>query len=181
MDISASIVGVGIVKACALPSQAALRELLRYDPETGIFTWRSRGKKHQLWDNKNAGKIAGNVSKNGYIRITIRNKNYWAHRLAWVYVYGAITKLDVDHENLIKTDNRISNLRLATRSQNHANKPSRVGSLPRGVARNHKRYLAQISVARKYIYLGTFDTPEQAHANYVAAAKKYYGEFARFD
>jgi len=88
----------------------------------------------------------------------------------------------VDHTNLNGEDNRWTNLRLATYSQNAANSFARPSNVPlKGVTLEKRtgRYFARIKINYQNIHLGTFDTAEEAHAAYVAAAQKYFGEFAR--
>lgn len=93
-----------------------LKEVVNYDPETGIFTW-----KIKLNNNLVVGSIAGTLTTRRHIRLTIDGNHCQAHRLAWLYVYGEWPEGDVDHINNIRTDNRIENLRLATKSQNGMN------------------------------------------------------------
>ena len=130
----------------------------------------------------NIGDIAGCVS-DGYIQIQINKKLYKAHRLIWMFHNGDIeTGLDVDHINRIKSDNRIENLRLATVSQNQSNvtKYKNNTSGYKGVSwdKRRKKWRAQINHNNKKIHIGYFDTPELAHAAYIAAAAKLQGEFA---
>ena len=87
-----------------------LRELLSYDPDTGLFRW-SKNK-----GSKDAGELAGCVSPKGYILIGIDGCLYLAHRLAWLYVHGEFPEKDIDHRDQDKSNNRICNLRLATSS-----------------------------------------------------------------
>ena len=94
-------------------TQAKLKELLSYDPETGDFTW--------LVGRKMAGKKAGSPHNQGYFTIRISRKLYLSHRLAWLYVYGAFPKIDLDHINGVKSDTRIDNLRECSESQNQWN------------------------------------------------------------
>lgn len=154
-----------------------LRELLDYAPEAGIFIWRvSRGKAV-------AGAKAGTRSSNGYLHIGVDGRAYRAHRLAWLYVTGSWPIDQIDHINLIRTDNHWANLREATRSQNYANRRPYVTNKSghKGVSwfKRDGRWRAAIVVNRKCTHLGLFDTREEAHAAYVAAAKFYFGEFAR--
>ncbi|WP_292613113.1 HNH endonuclease signature motif containing protein, partial [Nitrobacter sp. 62-13] len=90
----------------SLPPAACVRELLHYDPETGRFTWRSGQK---------AGRAAGSIGGR-YVQIMIGKKNYLAHRLAWLYVHDSPPLEEIDHVNGDPRDNRINNLRLASKS-----------------------------------------------------------------
>lgn len=96
-------------------TQDKLRELLEYCPYTGVFTWKV--------DSKSAAglkPVAGYPSQ-GYIRIHTYGGNYWAHRLVWLYVFGYFPDSDIEHINGVRDDNRLKNLRLATRSRNMQN------------------------------------------------------------
>ena len=88
-------------------TQKRLKELLDYDPKTGIFTWKYAN------NNRKAGSKAGYKAKDGYIAISIDSKRYLAHRLVWLFVYGHFPKYDIDHINRIRDDNRIENLQKA--------------------------------------------------------------------
>ena len=93
-----------------------LQEILDYDQETGIFTW----KINQCGARKK-GQIAGTKNKNGYI--VIRHKKlYYAHRLAWLYVHGIFPDSVIDHINRNKSDNRINNLRSVSHADNMYNR-----------------------------------------------------------
>lgn len=93
-------------------TQAELKILVNYDHDTGIFTWNKSRKCAK------PGVKVGTVGFNGYCHACLNYKKYYLHRLAWLYVYGEIPNSEIDHINRIKTDNRICNLRLATRNQN---------------------------------------------------------------
>ena len=157
-------------------TQQELQELLSYDPTTGIFRWlESRG-------GKTAGDTAGAKHHTGYIEIGINQRRYYAHRLAYLYMMGEMPNSEMDHINKIGDDNRWSNLRQASRSQNNANrnKPRNNKSGYRGVCwhKRHKKWLARIGYGGKKIYLGYYDTPKEAHEAYKIGAIKYYGEYA---
>ena len=133
--------------------------------------------------NMHIGDVAGTINKLGYRRIEINSKAYGAHRLIWIMHNGDIeTGLQIDHINQIKTDNRIENLRLATHSQNQSNRPKQKDNKSgfKGVSwkRQHKKWVAQINHNNKKIHIGYFDTPELAHAAYIAATIKLQGEYA---
>ncbi len=157
---------------------AHLRELLDYDPVTGVFRWRQKPNKRT-----NIGAIAGEIKQWGHRRIQMAGRRYPAHHLAWLYVYGVWPTGILDHANGKPDDNRIANLRPATTTQNMQNcrRFSTNSSGFKGVSfcRQTRRWRAHIVVDGRYIHLGRFPSPEKAHAAYVAAAQKYFGEFAR--
>jgi hypothetical protein len=164
-----------------------LRELLHYNPDTGIFTWKKRPAhkgQDMTWNARFAGKRAGTIQKKeGYRRIRIHSHDYQEHCLAWLYMTGEWAADMVDHANLIRSDNRWDNLRSATGSENCANAKlsSRNTSGFKGVCwyRAYSKWRAQIMVRGKHVTIGYFSNPEEAHAAYVAAAEKYFGKFAR--
>jgi len=149
-----------------------LRELLDYDPLTGIFRWRVlRG-----------GRSVAGYFKDRYVRITISGTRYYAHRLAWLHVHGNWPNDQIDHANGIKQDNRLINLREASRSENHYNskRPIHNKSGYKGVCW-HKavgQWQATIAVNSHQRHLGYFPTPEAAHNAYREAATKLHGSFA---
>lgn len=158
-----------------------LRQVLDYNPATGEFRWKTK-----LGPVDRIGEIAGTISNRGRRHIAIDRTVFAAHRLAWLYVYGAWPSGQLDHRNLNKLDDRIENLRPATRQQNSANRPvlrnNRLGV--KGVSitprvRRPQRYRARIRVDNRLIHLGYFSTPEQASEAYRLAAVKHFGEFAR--
>lgn len=155
-------------------TQDQLKELLHYCTDTGIFTWRVAAGRRV-----HAGSVAGNVNKvNGYANITVNLKRYRAHRLAWLYVHGIFPPEQIDHINRIKTDNRISNLRLATNAENQQNKSlsSRNKSGNRGIhwLKEREKWRVQITVKEKRIHLGSFTNLEEAIAARKAAEQKYH-------
>jgi hypothetical protein len=157
-----------------------LREVLDYDPATGALTWRVR-----LGPMCKFGQIAG-VIKGKYRRIAIDGRSYTASHLAWFHYYGIPPVGLVDHENLDTDDQSIENLRPATHAQNSKNMGRNSANTTgfKGVAVFNKpgkptRYRALIRANGKRIFLGIFDTPEEAHEAYCKAAKELHGEFAR--
>jgi len=147
-----------------------LRQLLHYDPETGIFTW--------LIDRTTikAGEIAGTFDKScGYIRIRADGKKYLAHRLAWLFIYGKWPKNGIDHRDGNTQNNRWNNLRDVTQSVNMQNQRKPRGKNKfLGVSPNGKRWKAHIQVHGTRIHLGTHDTPEQAQTVYLEAKRKLH-------
>ena len=155
-----------------------LRELLHYDPETGEWTWA----RPQKASHMKPGDRAGSFFVQGYRGIMIDGRRYKEHRLAFLYMTDDWPPGSIDHINLDKADNRWSNLRVATRSQNRANQPAdKTNKLKlKGVCRLRRAFLAQITVNGKKTCLGLFDCPAAAHFAYVVAADKAHGEYARF-
>lgn len=155
-----------------------VRRLLDYDPKTGIFRWKER-----RGDTANAGTIAGNVADNGYVQIYIDGKNYRAHRLAWLCVTGAWPAHQVDHHNMIRSDNRWKNLRAATNGENLCNRlaPKNNTSGFKGVSFNKRnnKWRAYINFDKRRYELGHFGAPELAAAAYAHAAAGLHQEFAR--
>ena len=153
-----------------LPSQARLRELLDYDPLTGGLVWKS----HQ--------KPAGNITPGGRQSLMLDYQNYQAHRLIWMWMTGEDpAEKEVDHIDRNPLNNCWDNLRLATHSQNMTNcKGKSRSGLPKGVQKQQlsNRFMSRIRKDGKVHYLGTFDTPEEAHQAYCAAAADLHGEFA---
>jgi hypothetical protein len=177
-SFSSPFFGVGIGMT-ALLTHARLRELLNYDPETGRFTWRVSTNKRIVVSER-----AGHVDDhNGYRRIGIDGTQYRAGRLAFCLMTGKLPANDVDHINGIRDDDRWINLREANDSQNVANSPLYSGKrVPlKGVSlkKGTRRYSASLTKDYRKIHLGYFDSAEDAHAAYVVAARKYFGEFAR--
>ncbi len=155
-------------------SVALLKTHFSYSRRTGQFTRKLRA----------AGSLAG--SKNhasGYVHIKFRGRIYKAHRMAWAFVTGRWPRRDVEHKNRIKNNNQWRNLRLANDSQNQANvgrrKDNTSGCKSVHLRKDNGNWRARIQVKHKRISLGSFSTPELAHAAYCKAAKKHFGEFAR--
>lgn len=168
-----------MTRAKPLPSAEEVRRALDYDPETGKFTWRWRDDIARRWNRRWAGKPAGNLNRAGRVQLTINFSNYLGHRLAWMHFYGE-APCEIDHINGDSGDNRIANLRLATKSQNMANMKRRGDKvLPKGVSRDKKKFVARICVGNRKLCLGYFDTPLEAYYSYAMAARSKFGRFAR--
>lgn len=150
-----------------------VRRRLSYDPETGIFHWKVGPRR---------GMEAGNRRASGYVIIGMCGYLIMAHRLAWLYVHGVWPEHQIDHKDGLS--NAIANLRAASHGQNCQNTRSTNRNGFKGVSRvtGSPKWRARIGSGSKGTsqYLGCFDTPEAAHEAYCAAAKRLYGEFARF-
>lgn len=153
-----------------------LQELLSYEPETGIFRWRKRP---ATWMKD--GCVAGTNRPDGYREVRIQGRGYLSHRLAWLYMTGEWPAHEIDHINADKIDNRFANLREANRAENTRNvglrKDNKSGV--KGVEWRPYigKYVAQIRVDGKRIYLGCFSTLEEAKAARDAVGEKYHGDF----
>lgn len=145
-------------------TQGRLRELVNYDPDTGLFTWRLARRKCR------PGALAGANMQNGYRAIRLDDVLYFAHRLAWLYVHGVWPAEQLDHINGNRADNRLCNLREATNAENAQNRRKTKGkSGLMGVRQENNKWLAEIKFNYKVIRLGLFDTPEEARQTYLAA------------
>ncbi|ATS39245.2 MULTISPECIES: HNH endonuclease [Xanthomonas] len=162
-----------------LPPLADLAEVISYDPDTGVFT-------NRVTRNNcaKAGAVTGCRNQHtGYVVIRFRRQLYLAHRLAWLFVHGVDPgELDVDHINGNQGDNRISNLRLATRRQNLLNSKRAVTNTTgfKGVVRRKcGKFMGCIRTECGFRYTKSFDTAEEAAVAYRAISKQVAGEFAR--
>ena len=156
-------------------TQEELKQLLSYDPETGVFVWLvSRGK-------SKIGKVAGHVMlKDGYIQIGISGKYYQAHRLVWLYTYGNFPDCQIDHIDGNPANNKLENLRLAPRNvlDNGQNKKLHKNSTTgfNGVtySKSSRKFLSRICIENKRINLGYFDTAESAYDARLKAQKELW-------
>lgn len=166
-----------------LPTQSLLHEWLDYDPLTGVFRW----KKEPCTIGCRIGTIAGTTTST-YVLIKLPGFRIQigAHRLAWIYVHGlTIGGAEIDHIDTNPLNNSIENLRLATSSEQKRNK--KVQSNNRSglkgafyhACRKGKKWRSQIKVDGRLIFLGYFNTAEEAHEAYGRAAIQHFGEFAR--
>lgn len=168
-----------------LPSVSVLKSILDYNPDTGVFFWKFRQeitKYDKTFNIRYGGKIAGSENTQGYHVIKIRNILYRSHRVAWKMYYGVDPPVLIDHVNTNRLDNRISNLREATRCENgrNAKLSSKNTSGFKGVSWAPRRSLwcATITIDYKTKHLGYFEDIEQARLAYINAANKYFGDFA---
>jgi hypothetical protein len=156
-----------------------LVSVLDYDPETGKFKWKKVTSNRAV-----VGREPGFVDKNGARCISVLSTRYLAHRLAWFYVHKKWPKAEIDHINGIPSDNRLANLREASKFQNTQNSRIRSHNTTgyKGIVKyqhDKNRFVAVIRAFNKVHHLGIFDTPLEAHLAYVEASKIYHKEFRR--
>ena len=168
-------------KNLPLPPLEELKEVLDYNPDTGVIIW-----KKKVSGNVEIGQEAGYITYYGYKAIKFKSQQYRFHRIAY-YMHHGIDPLEkmVDHENLNKQDNWIKNLRLATRPENGRNAKLRSTNIS-GVTgvfwrKTHKKWAAVIGVNGGKIWLGQFVNKEDADQVRKEAEKKYFGKFRRKD
>lgn len=151
-----------------------LLELLRYCPSSGVFT-----RKVSLSPMVSVGDTAGSLVR-GYVELYVDGERYLGHNLAWFYVYKVWPHKKLDHIDRVKSNNAISNLRLATTSQNGANCGPRRNNLLgfKGVTKHNEKFKEAIMVNRRRIHLGVFSSAKDAARSYDQNAIKYFGQFA---
>lgn len=172
----------------ALPSPAVLRQLLRYEPETGKLFWRERTQENcarpEWFNSRNAGKEAFTaLMGKGYKVGLVNGKTYQAHRVVWAMQTGLDPgAAQIDHKNRNPADNRMENLRLSTGSQNQANKVGKPGSSSRykgvNVLKGTGLWQGTLRHNKRRMHLGTFRCETAAAIAYDQAAVRLYGEFA---
>ena len=147
-----------------------VRELLSYDPDTGVFRWKIKTN-----PRVQVGDIAGREGSKGYRKISIGNCKYFSHRLAWLHFYGCWPTDQIDHRNGVKADNWIKNLREATNTQNNQNRKGRSDSRAKMIGatwnEKNKNWTSHICASGKRTFLGVFDSPEKASEAYASAKK----------
>lgn len=155
---------------------AQLRDVLDYDPETGIFRWKEGGR-----GKVKAGAIAGSPCHNrGYRLMCVNYTRFLAHRLAWLYVHGEWPSGEVDHINGRTDDNSIGNLRVVTRLQNTWNSATRSHNVfgMRNIRPKGRKFLVGFSQNKKRIFHKSYPSLEAAIAARDSMAVSLYGEFA---
>lgn len=166
---------ISVTKQAILTAEN-LRELLCYDPETGIFTWRNT----RHWRSVEGTQAGGCSHERGYRIIRLNYQAYLAHRLAWLYVYGVWPSQEVDHINGKPDDNSISNLRQCTHQQNCWNGAVREqnGVGERHIYRRGNSYRVKFLSGKKYLYNKQFKNLDQAIAMRDAVSKQLFGDYS---
>lgn len=168
-----------------------VRQLLDYDAIAGILTWKNREPQMftpgfhsaetqcKAWNAKFAGAQAGHVSQNdGYLRLYIDNSPYLGHRIVWLIVYGTMPPYKLDHKNGVRSDIKFKNLRPATDAENGQNRKHHKNNTSgySGVTwhKRAQKWYANISVRHNKIFLGSFETAQDASIAYLEAKKQLH-------
>lgn len=165
-------------------TQEVLKELLHYDPDTGIFTWKERDRRyftstgHQTtWNKRFSGKETNGLSVQGYVRISIFYKRYRAHRLAFLYMEGRFPRDKVDHWLGDRADNRWNKISHSSQLQNCRNmkicKRNKTGIIGLSWHKKSQKYMACINVNYKTNYLGIYEDFFEACCARKSAEIKY--------
>lgn len=160
------------------PTASLVRELLEYDPATGVLRWRVfRG------GSACAGSVAGTLDSHGHRQLRVEGRLYMAHQIIWLHVTGEWPEHVIDHRDNDRDNNRFGNFRPATGAVNARNrllnKNSTSGLKGAHFEKKAGRWRGQIRVNGKAKFLGYFDDAAGAHAAYVAASREFHGEFGR--
>jgi hypothetical protein len=154
-------------------TQEKLHELFSYDQETGDFSWRVKKSK-----NVKVGVPINSNNGKGYKVVKIDNKTYMVHRLIWMYVYGKFPENDIDHKNRIRSDNRLLNLRDASKTDNAQNisipRHNKSGHIGVSWIKSHKSWTVYIKVEQKNKWLGYYKDLNDAVAARKRGEKEYY-------
>lgn len=160
----------------AIVTQEIVKDILYYEPSTGIFTWKARKQSMfknraknacEAWNLRYAEKEAGHIGTNGYRIISVFGTPFGAHRLAWLYVYGRYPAKEIDHINHDRSDNRIENLRAVTSQENGRNAKlsaaNNSGTAGVGWHKATGKWRARIQCsAGEMVYLGLFYSKSEA-------------------
>lgn len=166
------------------PSFRAFDELFNYNAESGVLSRKpvqrdnySNDRDYNLVNSRISGKECNSRNVQGYLQVRVLGLTWKVHRISWLLYYGDWPEKQLDHINGIKTDNRIVNLREVTSLENCKNLPKKLGATSKhlGVSwhRRDKKWQASIKVGSKSIYLGYFDSQEEAYAARKKADVKY--------
>ena len=152
-------------------SREEVQALLWYDPTTGLFMHKVNGHKRK------AGAVTGRLDTKGYVRIRLLGYEFKAHSLAWLLTYGMWPQAEIDHINGCPSDNRIMNLRDVSVAENGWNRKNAMRNNQSGllgVSTAGTKFHAQITAAGAHVFLGAFDTPEEARAAYLVAKSEMH-------
>lgn len=166
------------IEGVRMLTQERLKELLHYDPLTGVFTWKMTRKGRGCI----AGQIAGGApSRWGYHRVGVDSVRYLLSRLAFLYMLGEFPSMQVDHRDRNRSNNAWKNLRKATNLENSRNRCMYSGNTSgfKGVSyfKRDRTWRAQVLAEGKTRHLGYFSTPELAHMAYLQYVTQHHGDF----
>ena len=169
-------------------SASLIKDLVEYDPLRGTFVWKFRPvsmfkseKFQKIWNTRFANQKAFSVdNKAGYLKGAVLGKEYLAHRVAWAVYHGSWPCGEIDHINGNRSDNRISNLREASRTENARNCTNTGSFGYSGVIYEAKlrKFRARIMADRKSHHIGLYGCPTVAAICRDKAALRLHGEFA---
>lgn len=170
-----------MIKHKVLPSKSELCCLFSYKKETGSLTWRPGFDKKGRPNTRLVGQEAGYVGTGNYRVVMINEQNYAVHRIIWKMINGSDPLEEIDHKNNDRLDNKWSNLREATHSQNNHNVPVKKHSVSgiKGIRCIKGRWYATIRKDYKQYHIGVFDDVNSAIMAHADAAKRLYGSSAR--
>lgn len=163
-------------------TQERLIEVLNYDPSTGLFA-RRFAKTNKVKSMVGVWQ-AGSLTNTGYRSIRVDGVPYQAHRLAWLYMTGEWPDGQIDHKNGVRSDNRFDNLRDVTVAENQLNLSKTNQNSVSGIRgahwnRSRGKFQSQLEIGGKRIYIGLFDTAEEASSAYYEARKRHGVESIR--
>lgn len=178
-----------------LPTPDELRQLLRYEPETGRLFWRERLEQtgHDRHFNvRFAGRRAGYTRGDGYWMVSLYGRRCYCHRVIWAIAYGEWPASDLDHIDGNQSNNALCNLRMATRSENQRNRGSHQGSGSQFIGvywhKAARKWAAEVRLPKtdeeargRKLYLGLFDNETDAALAYDNVARVAHGPFGRLN
>lgn len=157
-------------------TQELVRKLFDYDAETGALIWLDSYQRPDVVGNR-AGWLDNST---GYWKISVEGTNFVAAKIIWLWIYGELPDLVPDHANNDRSNDRLDNLRLATKGQNAANAKVRIdntsGLKGASFCKTTGRWRASITIDGLSCNLGRYDTAQEAHHAWYAAAKEAFGE-----
>jgi HNH endonuclease len=178
LDADGVMLDLGITDKLVL-TQERLKQMLDYDPVTGVFKWLKRSGSGSPIKK---GMVAGHIDSSGHRQVMVCGKLYMAHRLAWFYIHSKWPKNQIDHIDGDGSNNSLSNLREATPSQNAHNKAifksNTSGVKGVSYSLSHKKWRARVMVNNKSKHIGYFCDIYEAESSVKEARNKLHGMFA---